>query len=72
MKNEDEKERRSHRYDINGLRTRHGHRYSKYKNCLSMLMVICVEQHLKLNSWQSKAALRLSWKKALLTKKSVY
>ena len=26
-----EKKNRSHRYDINRLRSRHGHRYSNYK-----------------------------------------
>ena len=29
---------RSHRYDINGPRSRHGSKYSKYKNCLGMIM----------------------------------
>ena len=28
--NEDEKEKSSHRYDINRHSSRHGHRYSKY------------------------------------------
>ena len=32
---------RSHRYDINRLRPRHGHKYNKYKNCLFILMLIC-------------------------------
>ena len=36
---------RSHRYDIS--RSIHGHKYSKYKKkCLSMMMLICVKQHL--------------------------
>ena len=30
---------RSHRYDINRPRLRHGHNYSKYKLCLSVMMV---------------------------------
>ena len=30
-KNEDENEKRSHRYDINRPRSRHGHKYGKYK-----------------------------------------
>ena len=35
-------------YDINELRPRPGHKYSKYKNCLSMMMMmlICIKQHL--------------------------
>ena len=32
---------RSHRYDINRPRSRHGHKYSKYKNGLVMMMLIC-------------------------------
>ena len=50
MENEDENERRSHTNDINRPRTRHGHKYGKYKKCLSMMMLICVKQNLKLNS----------------------
>ena len=38
--------KRSHRYDINRPRSRHGHKYSKYKKCLSMMMLICIKQHL--------------------------
>ena len=37
---------RSHRYDINRPRARHGHKYTKYKICLSILMNICIKQHL--------------------------
>ena len=37
---------RSHRYGINRHRPRHGHKYSKYKKCLSMMMLICIKQHL--------------------------
>ena len=39
-----EKKNRSHRYDINRLRSRHGHRYSNYKTCLSIMMPICIKQ----------------------------
>ena len=39
-------ENRSHRYDINRPKSRHGHEYTKYKMCLSILMVICIKQHL--------------------------
>ena len=45
---------RSHRYNLNRLRSRHELKYNKYKNCLSM-MLICIKhhtpkQHLKLSS----------------------
>ena len=44
--NEDKYENRSHRYDINRPRFRHGHKYSKSKKCLSMAMLICIKQDL--------------------------
>ena len=31
---------RSHRYDIKRLSSRHGHKYSRYKNSLTMMMLI--------------------------------
>ena len=37
---------RSHRYDINRLRPKHGDKYTKYKRCLSMMMLISIRQHL--------------------------
>ena len=37
---------RSYRYDINRPRSRHGHKYSKCKNCLSMMMLLCIKKHL--------------------------
>ena len=37
---------RSHRYDINRPRPRHGHKYSKYKMDLSLNTVTCIKQHL--------------------------
>ena len=37
---------RSHRYNINKLRSRHGHKYSKYNICLSVMMLLCIKQHL--------------------------
>ena len=37
---------KSHRYDINRPTSRHGHKYSKYKKCLGMMMLICIKQHL--------------------------
>ena len=35
-----------HRYDINTPRPRHRHKYTKYKMYLSMIMAICIKQHL--------------------------
>ena len=31
---------RSHGYDTNGTRPKHGHKYSKFKMCLIIMMVI--------------------------------
>ena len=42
--NEAEKKNRSQRYDINWSRPRQ--RYTKFKMCLSIIMVICIKQHL--------------------------
>ena len=39
-------ENRSHRYNINRPRARHGHKYAKYKMRHSTIMVICIKQHL--------------------------
>ena len=36
----------SYRYNINRPRPRHGHKYNKYKKCLSMKMLTCIKQHL--------------------------
>ena len=41
-----ERYHKSHRYDNNRLRPRHGHRYTKYKMWLSMMMLLCIKQHL--------------------------
>ena len=43
---------RSHRYDINRPRTKNGHKYTKYKMCLGIMVVICIKQHLS-NIWSS-------------------
>ena len=37
---------RSSRYDINRPRRWHGHKYTKYKICLDIMMVISIRQHL--------------------------
>ena len=36
----------SHRYDINKPRSGHGHKYTKCKMCLSMMMIVYPKQHL--------------------------
>ena len=67
---------RWHRYNINRPRSRHGHKYSKYKKYLIMMMLICTKQHVS-NTWSSiheKVKQHWGWveKKASLIKKSVY
>ena len=44
-------ENRYNRYDINSPRS--SPRYSKYKNCLRIMMLICMKQHLS-NIWKAK------------------
>ena len=68
-----EMENRSYRYDINRPRSRHGHKYTKYEKCLSMIMVMCIKQHLS-NIWSSiHEIVQQHWgwiqKKAVLIKK---
>ena len=43
---------RSQRYNINRPASRHVHKYSKYKKCLSMMMLLSIKQHLS-NTWSS-------------------
>ena len=40
------------RYGINRPRPRNGHKYTKYKMCLRIMMVTCIKQHLR-NMWSS-------------------
>ena len=66
---------RSQRYDINKLRPRQGHKHTKYKMCVSMMMIVCIKKHLN-NIWSSSHEnVKQYWgwveKKALLKKKSV-
>ena len=42
----------THRYDINWPRPSDGHKYTKYKMCLSIMMATCIKQHLS-NIWSS-------------------
>ena len=44
--------KRSHIYNINGTRPRHGYKYTKYKTKKCIMMVICIKQHLS-NIWSS-------------------
>ena len=64
---------KSYRYNINRPRARHGQNYTKYKKCITIIMVICIKQHLSKN-WSSvheKVKHHWGWaeKKALLIKK---
>ena len=46
----DTKKPRSHKCNMNRPRSVHEHKYSKYKNCLSIIMLLCIKQHLN-NIW---------------------
>ena len=37
---------RSQRNNINRSRSWHGYKYSKYKKCLSTMMLLCIKQHI--------------------------
>ena len=39
----------SRKYEMNIPRCRHGHKYSKYMKRLSIMMLICIKQHLSNN-----------------------
>ena len=41
----------SHRYDIDRTKPRYRHKYTIYKICLSMMMIMCNKQHLS-NIWR--------------------
>ena len=36
---------KSHKQDINRPRLRHGHKNSKYRKCLSIMILICIKQY---------------------------
>ena len=44
--------KRSYRYDIIRPRSRYGHRYSKYKKSLNMMVLISIKRELQ-NTWSS-------------------
>ena len=66
--NEDENKNRSQRYDINRPSSRHGHTFSKCKNYLSIMMLICIWSSIHEKVKQH----RMSWKNRCLYKKVVY
>ena len=37
---------KSYRYEVNRPMHGHGHKYTKYKRSLIIVMVICIKQHL--------------------------
>ena len=43
---------RPQKYDINRPKARHGHKYTKDKMCISLMMVIYIKQHVS-NIWSS-------------------
>ena len=45
MKMKNKSKNRSHRYDINRPGPRHERNYSKYKKCLSMIMLTIIKPH---------------------------
>ena len=52
---------RSQRYDINRPRPRHGHKFTTYKMCLSIMLVICIKEHIS-NIWDSiDGKVRQNW-----------
>ena len=65
----------SHWYVLNRPLSKHGLKYSRYKTCLSMIVLICNQQHLS-NIWSSiHEKLKQHWgwvKKSIAYKKIVY
>ena len=61
---------RSLRYDINRPKPRHGSKYTKYKMCLSIMMVICIKQHL--SNMKNLSNTEAELEKSVAYKKNVY
>ena len=61
------------RYNMKRPRSRHGHKYTKYKMSLSIMLVVCIKQHLG-NIWSSmheKVKQHWRWaKKSFVSKKA--
>ena len=73
--NENEAANRSQRYDINRPRPRHGPKYTKYKICVSIMMVIFTKQHLSSiwSSFHENVNQHWGWvEERIAYKKSVY
>ena len=62
---------RSHKYNTNKLRPRQRHKYTKWKICLVIVMVICIKEYLS-NIWSLiyEKIMSLSWKKSVAYKKA--
>ena len=45
IKNGDKNEKQTHRCNINRLKARHGHKYSKYKKYIRMMMLRRFKEH---------------------------
>ena len=59
---------RSHRYDINRPRSRQEHKCSKYKKCLSMMLICIKLKHLKkLSNTKAELKKSVAYKKACNT-----
>ena len=67
-----------HKCDINIKGSRHGHKFSKYKICLSLMMTLCVKQQLNkvwstimktLRKAEAELKTRVAYKKACRFKK---
>ena len=46
MKSKTKQKQTTRRHGISKPKSRHGHKYSKYKKCLNMMMLICIKQRL--------------------------
>ena len=68
MKMETKTKSRSFRYGTNRPRSRYGQKYNKYKTRLSIMMAICIKQHLKLMRKLSNTEFEL--KKSVTYKKT--
>ena len=66
---------RSYKYNINRLKPRDGHKYTKYKVSLSIMMVICIKQHVSntyISIHEKFSNTEAELKKSVAYKKSVY
>ena len=61
---------RSYRYDVNRPMPGHGHKYTKYKRSLSIMMVTCIKQ--QLTTFEAQLMKKLSNIEAELKKSVTY